>query len=315
MKRLVQTLPMVLATALVVAACDKGQRAAVFNTFDAHQLNMAEKDSAIRAKDSVLAEKVHQLDEQNAIIGDAATSARMVTEIDRTLSQVRALRVSRSNRVQRPEIEGRTMAEQLDLVGRKVHAVIARLESTQARIQRLRAQTIAHTAEDSARAGQLAEYEASIAELRSTAERQQQEITQLTERLDGLQRANTTLVMRETELTAREDSVYVAIGTEQDLLQRGLIRKEGGTKLLFGRGKTLVASRNVRPEDFRVLSRANDLTIPLPNPGKEYRIVSRQNLAYAEARDEHDGKVKGAITITDAAAFWAPSKFLILVEQ
>jgi hypothetical protein len=114
---------------------------------------------------------------------------------------------------------------------------------------------------------------------------------------------------------ARDDSVFVAIGTEKDLIQRGIIRKEGGTRLLFGRGKMLVAGRNVRPDLFRVLSRNNDTTIPLPDPGKQYRIVSRQNLAYAEARNERDGKVSGAITITDAVAFWAPSRFLILVEQ
>ena len=47
------------------------------------------KDSLIMLKDSLLAVKERQLSFQSQMIGDAATSARMISEIDRDLSKAR----------------------------------------------------------------------------------------------------------------------------------------------------------------------------------------------------------------------------------
>ena len=60
-------------------------------------------------------------------------------------------------------------------------------------------------------------------------------------------------------MSAREDSVFVAIGSEKDLIKRGLIKKEGGTKLMFGRGKTIVAARHLEPAQFQTISKLKDL--------------------------------------------------------
>ena len=84
---------------------------------------------------------------------------------------------------------------------------------------------------------------------------------------------------------------------------------------MFGRGKTIVAARHLEPAQFQTISKHNDVTINLPNPEKEYRIVTRQDLAYAEPRDPRKGMVKGALKISDPNAFWSGSKYLILVEQ
>ena len=47
------------------------------------------KDSLVMLKDSLLAEKERQLSVQSAMIGDAATTARLISEIDRDLSKAR----------------------------------------------------------------------------------------------------------------------------------------------------------------------------------------------------------------------------------
>ena len=98
-------------------------------------------------------------------------------------------------------------------------------------------------------------------------------------------------------------------------MKRGIIKKEGGTKLMFGRGKTIVAARHLEPAQFQTISKQNDLTISLPDPNKSYRVVTRQDMHYAEPADPKKGTVKGALRIADPNAFWGGSKYLILVEQ
>jgi hypothetical protein len=116
-------------------------------------------------------------------------------------------------------------------------------------------------------------------------------------------------------MAAREDSVFVVIGNERELSEKGLVRREGGTLLMFGRGKTMVPGRTLDPSHFTVLSKARDTQIMLPRADKEYRIVSRQALEYTDLAKPRDAVVRGTLTITDSERFWAPSKFLILVEK
>jgi hypothetical protein len=63
------------------------------------------------------------------------------------------------------------------------------------------------------------------------------------------------------------------------------------------------------------MSKSRDVTIPLPKPNKAYRLVSRQSLAYLDPPNPKGGVVRGALRIADTAAFWAASKYLILVER
>jgi hypothetical protein len=116
-------------------------------------------------------------------------------------------------------------------------------------------------------------------------------------------------------MAAHEDSVFVAIGTEKELTEKGVIRREGGTLLAFGRGKTIVPARTFELEDFQVMSKSRDLTIQLPQLDKEYRVVSRQNLEFTDSSNRKNTMVKGALTVTDPEKFWAPSKYLILVQR
>ena len=48
---------------------------------------------------------------------------------------------------------------------------------------------------------------------------------------------------------------------------------------------------------------------------RRYRIVSRQSLDAAEVQDRKRNTFRGNLHIADASKFWAPSKYLVLVEQ
>jgi hypothetical protein len=300
-----------LALAATAVACKEQPRK---NADGTPALSYAGQDSLLRQKDSLIAEKTRQLSEQSAIIGDAATSARLISEIDKDLSAVRGIKAKKPTASNVAETEANASTK-LETIQGKVRALISRLNASEARIRKMRQDELAHAQVDSQQVQRLAEYERSIQDMKATVERQQAEIVVLTQRVDSLTGANTVLIARTTEMTAREDSVFVAIGSEKDLIKRGVIKKEGGTKLMFGRGKTIVAARHLEPAQFQTISKLKDLNISLPDPNKTYRIVTRQDMHFAEPMDPKKGMVKGSLKISDPNAFWGGSKYLILVEQ
>ena len=300
-----------LALAATAVACKEQPRR---NADGSPALSYSAQDSLLKIKDSLIADKTRQLSEQSAIIGDAATSARLISEIDKDLANVRVKAAKKSDVTQVAETEANASSK-LETIQSKVRVLLSRLNASEARVRKMRADELAHAKVDSEQVSRLAEYERSIQDMKATVERQQAEIVSLTQRVDSLTTANTVLIARNTEMSAREDSVFVAIGSEKDLMKRGLIKKEGGTKLMFGRGKTIVAARHLEPAQFQMISKLKDLTINLPDPNKTYRIVTRQDMHFAEPQDPKKGMVKGTLKISDPNAFWGGSKYLILVEQ
>jgi hypothetical protein len=300
-----------LALAATAVACKEQPRR---NADGSPALSYSAQDSLLKIKDSLIADKTRQLSEQSAIIGDAATSARLISEIDKDLANVRLKASKKSDVTQVAETEANASSK-LETIQSKVRVLLSRLNASEARVRKMRADELAHAKVDSEQVSRLAEYERSIQDMKATVERQQAEIVSLTQRVDSLTTANTVLIARNTEMSAREDSVFVAIGSEKDLIKRGLIKKEGGTKLMFGRGKTIVAARHLEPAQFQTISKLKDLTINLPDPNKTYRIVTRQDMHFAEPQDPKKGMVKGTLKISDPNAFWGGSKYLILVEQ
>lgn len=277
------------------------------------------KDSLILLKDSLLSVKDRQLSLQSSLIGDAATSARLVSEIANDLTKAR---IEVKGDTMKPESSIQTAADELQVVQQKVKVVIDRLNASEARIRRLRSDSVSRSMVHAQQVAQIAEYEQSIADLRTTVENQTMELAVLTAQVDSMGRVNVALnnenqvvKAENVAMAAHEDSVFVAIGTEKELTEKGIVRREGGTLLAFGRGKTLVPARTFNRADFEVISKKGDRTIELPEPDKEYRVVSRQSLEFTDSSDAKDPYVKGALHVTDPDRFWAPSRYLILVRR
>ena len=300
-------------TLAVVAACNQGPPEGYTggDTGLAVARTSHAKDSLIMVKDSVLAEKERQLSFQSAMIGDASTTARLISEIDRDLSKARV--EVKDDKKAESSIEN--ASDRLAVVQKKVNVVLSRLTASEARIRRLREDSVARTMLNATQAAQIAEYEKSIADLRLSVENQSREIAALTVQVDSMGRENVALTAKNNAMAAHDDSVFVAIGTEKELTAKGVIHREGGTLLAFGRGKTIVPARSFDLEDFQVMSKSKDLTIQLPQLDKEYRVVSRQSLEFTDSSNRKNTMVKGALTVTDPEKFWAPSKFLILVQR
>ena len=305
---------LIACTLVLVAACDKGPPKGYTGGADtglAIARTSRAKDSLIIVKDSLLAVKERQLSFQSQMIGDAATSARLISEIDRDLSKAR-IEVKDDRKV---ESGIQNASDQLVMVKKKVSVVLSRLQASEARIKRMREDSVARTLLNAQQAAQIAEYEKSIADIRLSVENQSREIAVLTAVVDSMGKENAVLTARNKAMVAHEDSVFVAIGTEKELTAKGVIRREGGTLLAFGRGKTIVPARAFEMQDFQVMSKSKDLTIELPESDREYRIVSRQNLEYTDSVNPKSTTVKGALRVTDPEKFWAPSKYLILVRR
>jgi tRNA-binding EMAP/Myf-like protein len=300
-------------TLAVVAACNQGppEGYAGGDTGLALARSKSAKDSLVMVKDSLLAEKDRQLSIQSAMIGDAATTARLISEIDADLAKHR-VQVKDDKKV---ESGIDNASDRLATVQKKVNLVLSRLSASEARIRRMREDSVSRTMLNAQQAAQIAEYEKSIGDFRLAVESQSREIATLTAQVDSMGRENVALVARNNAMSAQEDSVFVAIGTEKELTEKGIIRREGGTLLLFGRGKTIVPARTLEMDDFQVISKSRDLSIQLPDSEKQYRIVSRQSLEFTDTSNPKEPLVKGALNVTDPQKFWAPSKYLILVQR
>jgi hypothetical protein len=108
--------------------------------------------------------------------------------------------------------------------------------------------------------------------------------------------------------------VYYAVGTKDELIKRGIVTKEGSKFLVFG-GTRLEPARNLDPSAFTALDKTQQTSISLPRSDKKYKIVSRQSPSYLSSPVTKDGKVSGAVEISQPEEFWSPSKYLILVQD
>lgn len=148
-----------------------------------------------------------------------------------------------------------------------------------------------------------------IADLGTTIERQRTEIAALGARIDSLGTEMKTL-------GTRHYKAYYVIGTEKELMDKGVIVKEGGANLLFVRaGRTLVPARVLNPEVFTLIDQRETKSISVPDTTRRYRIVSRQSLDDADVDWRDATSFKGTLKIVKPDQFWAPSRFLILVKQ
>jgi hypothetical protein len=157
--------------------------------------------------------------------------------------------------------------------------------------------------------GRLTDDHSMIAELSETIERQTATIASLELRVDSL--VTETRTMGATHYRA-----YYIVGTERELLQKGVIEREGGANLLIAHpGRTLQPARSLDPTLFTPIDQREVHSITVPDSTKRYRVVSRQNLDKAVVADRDKSTFKGNVKIAEPDQFWAGSRYLILVQR
>ena len=266
--------------------------------------------------------------ERDSLVAEVLATAALINQIQLELSEVSDTSLTMAL----PSEEGlSSRAEENEIALAKIRAAIEQLERSQAEIETQRERIASLTSSRSTLLGRVSQYEATIAELREGAERRALEyeaiiaqqrtmIANLARQVDTAQAQNEVLALQNVVLSDSiealanlESTVYYVMGTKDELEEKGVVVNEG-TKFLFFGSKTLQPARDLNPELFTAIDKHEITTIRLPEPERDYRILTRQNPEYLAAMTE-GGRVRDSLQIASPDAFWAPSRFLILVRN
>jgi hypothetical protein len=176
----------------------------------------------------------------------------------------------------------------------------------------------------------ITELEANIATERNALQDQMARVSSLEAAILGLEEEtarqgeiNYQLTQNLEDMTDEANKVWYVVGTKEELLDLGVIREEGGSRVLFifgKRGKTIVPSREIDPAMFTAVDQRQLTVIPLDDPEQEpdatWTVVTPQNLAAVGSPLDDRGRVVGdALNIVDPEQFWANSRYLIVVRS
>jgi seryl-tRNA synthetase len=215
---------------------------------------------------------------------------------------------------------------QLDPLARQIEnrkSVMLRVDALVARARETSAKLSKANSNNKELLAQISADSALITDLNVTIKRQLATIEGLSARVDSLKTQTVQLAASlqtaDSVHVASENvnnKVYYVIGSEDDLVRRGVIVREGGANLLFAHpGRTLQIARTLDPLEFTAVDQRQVKTINMPDSTRRYRVISRQNLDNAQVEQRDKNSFKGNLRIADNSRFWAPSKYLVLVEQ
>jgi regulator of replication initiation timing len=253
-----------------------------------------------------------QRDSVSRVLGDADT---FIGKIDSSISRVKGLPAKSKGK---PGSEGplEDQVRQRQDMLRRVNALVERARETAKEVAQLKQHEKELLAENgdlkdslSADARRLAADAEQIAQMQGTIEQQAQQIAAFQAKLDDFdkQLANERLAMARA---------YYVIGTEDELIQKGVIVKEGGANLLIKRiGRTLVPARTLNADAFTSIDTREVHAIAVPDTTKRYQIVSRQSLDDVKVSERDGTSFRGSLEIPDAEKFWAASRYLIIVQK
>jgi len=294
---------------MLAAACSQGGKVAQRIPADSSQYfrsQVQEMTTVAAAKDS--------------LVRDLAETTKLLSDINTEI-----LKVSTSRKPVEPVVgaEGVTTNDRAAVL-KRVQDLTTRLKANETRLAASQKRLKQLTNESDSLKTTLTDLQATIDGLTSTMESQKNTIQALEADLTGtkqqvasLTEEKTTLTDTVSALSNRENTVYYVVGTRKELKDRGIIKEEGGTRfLIFTRtGEVLKPADNLDPSAFTAVDRRTVTEIKLPNPDKEYQLVTNQATAFSNIPPEAKGRVKGSLQITAPDKFWGQSKFLILVEK
>lgn len=253
-----------------------------------------------------------QRDSVSRVLGDADD---FIGRIDSSISRVKGLPgASKSKRASEGPLEDQ-VRQRRDMLHR-VDALVARAKETAKEVAQLKEHEKQLLTENgqlrdslSADAQRFVIEAQAIADLKGTVDQQAQTIASLQAKLDDFDK-------QLTAERAAANRAYYVIGTQDDLIKKGIIVAEGGTNLLIKRvGKTLVPARDLDKDAFTSIDTREVHAITVPDSTKWYQVVSRQSLDDVKVGTRDGTSFRGAMEIADAQKFWAPSRYLIIVQR
>jgi hypothetical protein len=267
------------------------------------------KDKPDPAEEHLQAENAGLVQKQDEFATAVADYASLVNDLDSVL---------------RTPAERRTSAGDVVDDKQRRRAILQRarelrhsLDSLSERIASLEKSAQRSEASKQASAASLAALKATVNQLTEMRDRQTAEIERMTKQYDSLavvsasnEHAAVTYRAALTDVVEQQESVYVAIGTPDELTRRGIVRKRGG---VIGLGSTLVPVLPFKPELFQARRMSGDTVIVLPDSSGVYRALTGQNPQ--AVRNHALGHLKGRLVIENPKMFWRDSRFLVLVKR
>ena len=268
--------------------------------------NSADKKSTELEKQQLAGQAELVKDRDN--LGTAvAEYASMVNELDSVL------RIS-SSRSGGDVVDDRQRRRE---ILRQARALRQSLDSMGKRIEQLESEARKLGTTNQSRLADIAALKATVAQLSGISDRQRTEIERMALQYDSLSQVSqtnaltaATLQATLTEKVEKQESVFVAVGSEKDLTRRGVIRKRGG---VVGIGSTITANLPFKQALFKPLRMSADTVIELPDSSATYRVITSQNAAGASGAPLH--RLSGRLVIQDPELFWRDSRYLIIVER
>jgi hypothetical protein len=262
--------------------------------------------------------------QKDSLLTEVLETTQFVSDLNSELAKAKAVSVSVQD--DDPGLPG----AQLDREERKatlerIQQVIARLNESEEKLTATENRAKNAKIRNARLLAQIATYKQTIEDLRTAAEQQRAEheaiiadqrtqIASLSGQVDNLNVQTASLRDTVIHLTKYKNRVYYAVGTKKELLNSGVVTKEGSKFLFFG-GTRLEPARKLNLEAFTMIDKTQTISIPLPRTDKKYKIVSRQSPEYLAGDITEKGEVKGVVEIADPEEFWSASKYLILVEN
>ena len=268
--------------------------------------------------------------EKDSLITEVLETSKFVNGVNEELAKARTALVTTAASTDAGTPAERDRAARTAALER-VQALVARLNETEQRLEQSTQRARSLGNRNTTLLRQIEEYKASVdslqatalrteTELRSVIDSQSVQIAGLDQQLDTARVVNAQLstekvALQDTvsNLTAYKNTVYYIAGTEEELLEKGVVTKEGKKFLFFG-GKQLHPAQSLDPTVFTAMDKTTGTMIDLP-ADRQYKLVSRQDLSFADSASIKDGKLAGTLHIAQPEQFWAGSKYLILVEN
>jgi hypothetical protein len=261
--------------------------------------------------------------EKDSLITEVLETSKFVNGINEELAKARTALVTSAATTDAGTPAERDRAARSAALER-VTSLVARLNETEQRLEQSGQRARSLSSRNTTLLRQIEEYKTSIdslqasalrteTELRGVIDSQSVQIAGLNTQLDTARIVNEQLRDTVGNLTRYKNTVFYIAGTEEELLKKGVVVKEGKKFLFFG-GKQLNPARSLDSSVFTAVDKTTMTTIALP-ADREYKLVSRQNLSYADTASVRDGKLHGQLHISQPEEFWSGSKYLILVEN
>jgi len=260
--------------------------------------------------------------QKDSLMQEMVANTKMMSQISTELAKVQGVVLAQESPSESLVLNRDTIVSRIHDLATRVTETEERLAASEKRVRRLSSQS------DSLRKV-ASQFESTLADFKTIVETQKTTIAQLNSRVEALRQENqslatevvalvdTVLALEDTvtAMQTRENMVYYVVGTKDELKDQGVVVEEGSKFLFFGK-KALVPARSMPDSVFVAIDKMAQREIPLPDPEKEYKIVSRQAMAYVGNEASHDGKFRGEnLEIASPTQFWGPSRYLIIVQQ